>query len=125
MWRHWCIWSSWALLPMAILLLWHKSPLGLVYVAAAAAACAYHWHREKRFQRVDHVLAWTAIAVNCWLAAGTSDLRATLSGVVGILLALLAYSAAHIEPEHYDRHHTQWHLWCGFAGWMLAQGYVA
>ena len=125
MWRRACILTSWSLLPMYLLLMLNGSPLGIVYLAAAAAAFAYHLYEERRFAKLDHALAWTCIASNCWLAFNTHDLRATLTGVAAILVAIFCYLAAHMERQHYDRHHTYWHLWCGFAGWMLAQGYVA
>lgn len=123
-WRTACIWSSLALVPMAVLLLVHGSLLGLLYAASAAASVAYHWHEQRRFYTLDHVLAWAAIGANFWLAWHTQDWRNTLVGVVGVLAALVAYVDAHTRPHAYDYFHTRWHLWCGLAGFMLATGYV-
>lgn len=124
-WRMACIWSSVALLPMSVLLLAHGSLLGLLYAASAAAAFAYHLYDEQRFSRVDHALAWAAIGANFWLAANTRDWQATLVGAGCVLLALKCYSKAKADPARYCEHHTYWHLFCGLAGVLLAQGYVA
>ena len=124
MWRHWCIWSSWALLPMAALLLFHESLWGWLYLNAATTAFVYHWFEQKRFYLLDHALAWACIAANFWLAWNTHDVAATVAGVCAVGLALISYRNSHAEPMHYDRHHTVWHVWCGVAGWCLAQGYV-
>ena len=124
-WRSACIWSSLALLPMAVLLLVHGSLLGLLYAASAAASVLYHWHRERRFSALDHTLAWAAIGANFWLAWHTRCWQDTLIGALFVLIALVKYQLAHAEPDYYDHHHTHWHLICGAAGLMLVMGYLA
>jgi hypothetical protein len=107
---------------MAAILLASGSVLGLLYAASAAAAFAYHWHKEQRFYRVDVGLAWSAIAANCWLAVKSSQWQYTLIGILCILLAIQRYYRAHESDYHY--HHTVWHCWCGTAGVWLALGYA-
>lgn len=123
-WRNACIWTSWALLPMSVLLIAHGSSLGWLYGTAAAVAHNYHWSEQQRFYRLDHALAWLCIGANCWLAWFTHNLWATIAGVFAVLLAVQAYRRAHVHPAGYDEHHTVWHIWCGLAGWCLAWGYV-
>lgn len=109
--------------------------MGWLYLTAALAAFGYHWYDQRRFVTVDHALAWGCIVANFWLAWHTRSLLATLLGVGGVLCALGSYSASHRPPpdygllpqaaiDHYDQHHTVWHLWCGVAGWLLAWGYT-
>ena len=123
-WRKACIWTSWTLLPMAVLLLAHGSPLGWLYTASAAVAFGYHWYEQRRFYALDHVLAWACIAANLWLAWQTHNMAVTVSGVFAVGLALVSYTDAHTRLREYDEHHTYWHLWCGIAGWCLAWGYT-
>lgn len=119
---------------MAMLLFAHGSTLGWLYATAAATAFGYHWFEQRRFYVLDHTLAWVCIAANFWLAWRTHDAQATFAGVFAVGLALINYRYARNPPasfgllenasEHYDKYHTAWHVWCGVAGWFLAQGYV-
>lgn len=119
-----CIWTSWALLPMVAVLAAKGSWLWPLYLASATVAFLYHWHDERRYRVLDHVLAWASIAANVWLALHTVDWRFVLSASFFILLAIERYFAAHEGDEwDYCQHHTVWHLWCGMGGLMLALGY--
>lgn len=120
---------------MAVLLIAHDSVLGWLYAAAATSAFGYHWFEQQRFSKLDHSLAWACIASNFWLAWHTRSLLTTLAGAAAVVRALVSYTEAHHPPpdygllpqaasDHYDEHHTYWHLWCGIAGWLLAWGHT-
>jgi hypothetical protein len=119
-----CILSSLALVPMSMVLAVQGSWLALPYFAAAAVACLYHWHREHKFVRLDHALAWVCIACNLWLAFHARHWSFPVCATVCILLAVDRYYAAHGGDElDYLHNHTLWHLWCGIGGIFLALGY--
>jgi hypothetical protein len=109
---------------MAIMLGIAGSKLGIIYGMSALVSFAYHNSKEEHFVITDHVLAWTSIAANFWLAFHTQNWKYTLAGAVLVLKAIDSYSKArHDNRRNYDYNHTFWHIWCGMAGVFLVLGY--
>lgn len=123
MWPHSAvIWSSFAILPATVVLLLTGSEVGWVYLASLVVTVLYHLADERRFRRVDHVLAYSVIAANGWMAANTSNPFLTMLGIGWVLLALDFYFSA--KRMFYNRNHTLWHLCCGAACLFFVLGYV-
>lgn len=122
----WSLWSSFAMVPATWLLLFGGAPVvAALYLASLAATLAYHASFERRFVRVDRVLAYGVIGSNCWMTLRSEDLSWTAFGVLFVLLALGFYHQAKQGRRTYDFWHSLWHLACGVAGLCFVQGYLA
>ena len=117
-------WTTLALLPSAMKLLLHGSFMGAVYLASLAVTFMYHWSAETRFRKLDHVLAYSVVAANAWMAFHAKESRNVLSGLILVLFALFWYRRARDNPSEYDEAHGLWHVLCGLAGWSFVSGYV-
>ena len=115
--------STAALLPTAVALFGARSLLALVYLASFFVTLAYHASRETQWRRLDHVLAYSVIASNTWMAWRSASLVCPAIGISFVALALVAYRDARLHPERYDSSHALWHVLSGVAGYAFALGY--
>ena len=123
MWPHSAVvLSSFALVPATVVLFMAGCDVAWIYLASLTVTLAYHLAKERRFKRADHVLAYSVIAANGWMAANTSQPFLTMIGIGWVPLALDFYFGA--KQSFYNRRHTLWHLCCGVACLFFALGYV-
>ena len=117
------VWSSFALLPTAVLLGSVGNVLALVYAASMIVTLAYHWSHERRYRKLDHVLAWAVIVANCLLTLETRSWLWTAVGLGCVLAGLWFYRGA--RRARYDSRHGWWHVLSGLACWCFAKGLLA
>ena len=110
------------MLPATVVLFVSGSEIGWIYLASLVITVLYHLANEKQFRRTDHVLAYSVIAANGWMAGNTSNPFLTMLGIGWVLLALDFYFGA--KRSFYNRRHTLWHLCCGAACLFFVMGYV-
>lgn len=123
MWPHSAvIWSSFAMAPATVVLFVAGCDVAWIYLASLVITVLYHLANEKRFKRADHVLAYSVVAANGWMAANTSQPFLTMVGISWVLVALDFYFGA--KRAFYNRRHTIWHLCCGAACLFFVLGYV-
>lgn len=114
------VWSSFALVPVVVVLAASGSWLAVFYAASLAVTLAYHLSRERRWRRLDHALAWSVIASNTWLALHTRSIGWTALGLLLVVVALWFYRRA--RRGRYDLRHGLWHLASGAACLAFALG---
>jgi|GEM_PF-1841609 len=113
-----------SLLPGAMVLAAARSLLAAVYVASFIVTLLYHASIEQKFKRLDHVLAYGIIFSNTWMTFHTKVVPCALAGLGCVILALVAYRYARLNPSRYDAAHGLWHVLSGAAGYAFASGYA-